>query len=350
MFKLLCFIVFFLCAIHSQAHHSMAEFDFNTIDEYQGEVIRLNWRNPHVELTLMVQDDDGTEFELEVEAQDVNTMSRRGLYPELINIGDVVRIAGHLSRRNSRLMSVTNVLLTNGTEIRFRGNPQPRWATQETETAGFGTVFGSESIEEIHANTDLEAGKEMGVFRVWMRARAGGFPSELPLTASAIEHRQNWTVADDPNTTCTVPGMPSSMRINPPHPIELLQREDGNITVHVEFFDVFRTVYMDSGIDPQAQEPSPQGFSLGHWEGETLVVNTTALNWPYFDNMAQTPLSSSVEIYERFEPTADGRQLNYLMSVTDPENFSETITGAWVLDWWPNLEMQEYDCIPPEHL
>lgn len=326
----------------------MAEFDFNTIDEYQGEVIRLNWRNPHVELTLLVQEEDGSEFELEIEAQDVNTMSRRGLYPELIDIGDKVRIAGHLSRRNSHLMSVTNLLLVNGTEIRFRGNPQPRWATNETETVGFGTVFGSESIEEIHANADLEAGKEMGVFRVWMRARAGGFPSDLPLTASAAAHKQDWREEDDPNTSCTVPGMPSAMRINPPHPIELVQQDNGDILVHIEFFDVIRTVHMDAK-DPDDQPETMLGYSRGDWDEGSLVVNTTRVNWPYFDNTAQIPQSRLVKMHERFEPSEDGKQLRYLLEVTDPENFTETISASWVLDWWPNLEMQEYDCVTPEN-
>ena len=323
----------------------MAEFDFDNVHEFQGEVIRLNWRNPHVELSVRVEQEDGSERIIEIEAQDINTMSRRGLTAELIDVGDIVRIAGHLSQRRPNAMSVNNLLLPSGTEIRFRGNPEPRWNT--SDIVGFGSVFGSGQIEDILATADLEAGRAQGLFRVWMRARAGGFPSELPLTESAIAHRQDWTEEDDPNITCTVPGMPSAMRINPPHPIELIQQENGDIIVHVEFFDVFRTVHMNAGsMNPS---PSPLGYSVGRWDGEALVVETTNVDWPFFDNMAQIPLGQSVDISERYELTEDGLQLRYSMSVTDPSTFTETIEGNWLLDWWPNLEMQEYDCVPPEH-
>ncbi|HAY45536.1 MAG TPA: hypothetical protein DCY55_04555, partial [Gammaproteobacteria bacterium] len=77
----------------------MAEYDFDVTQELQGEVVSLNWRNPHVELTLRVRDSNGVEADWEIEAQDVNTMSRRGLTAELIDIGDNIRVAGHASKR-----------------------------------------------------------------------------------------------------------------------------------------------------------------------------------------------------------------------------------------------------------
>jgi len=323
----------------ASAHHSMTEYDFDTIEELQGEVERLSWRNPHVEITLKVIEDDGSETLWEFEGQDINTMSRRGLHAKMLAVGDQVRVAGHPSRRQMHNMSVTNLLLPNGTELRFRGNPEPRWAAEQS--LGFGSVGLAPNIDE----SDIEAGQSLGIFRVWMRARSGGFPKDLPLTEAAIAHGESWTEADDPNISCTVPGMPSSMRLSPPHPIEILEREDGNITVHIEFFDVFRTVYMS---EPETIPTSAQGYSVGRWEGDTLVVNTTNIDWPYFDNMAQIPQSDSVSTHETFELNEDGTQMTYVLTVNDPSTFIEPVTGTWLMNWHPDMEMQEYDCIPPE--
>lgn len=327
---------------NAHAHHSMVEFDFKTIQELQGEVTHLSWRNPHVDITLSVTEADGSQTLWNFEGQDINTMSRRGLTADLLDVGDQIRVAGHPSKRRAHLMSVTNLLLPNGTELRFRGNPKPRWAAEKS--LGFGSVGLAPNIDD----ADMAASKSLGLFRVWMRAGRGGFPAELPLTDSAQSHRENWTEADDPNTSCTIPGMPSSMRLSPPHPIEILEREDGNITVHIEFFDVFRTVYMNSNTNSSVQPASIQGFSRGHWERDALVVNTTQVDWPNFDNMAQIPQSESVSMQERFELSEDGTQMKYEITVSDASTFTEPVKGTWLMNWHPDMEMQEYDCIPPE--
>jgi hypothetical protein len=320
----------------------MAGLDFDTVQELQGEVVRLSWRNPHVELTLGVTDENGDVVHWEIEAQDINTMSRRGLTKELLNEGEIIRVAGHPHKFKARVMSVTNLLLPNGTEIRFRGNPKPRWEKQRT--LGFGNV----DVEKLLATVDTEAGKAKGLFRVWMRARRGGFPAELPLTEAALSHQRNWVEADDPNLDCTVPGMPPAMRLTPPHPIDFIEQKDGNILLRIEFFDIVRTIHMNADVEPQDQPASAQGYSVGRWEDDVLVVNTSRVNWPYFDNMATIPLSETAEMYERFEISEDGTQMDYSLVVTDSSTFTEPVTGRWLMDWRPDLEMQKYDCIPPE--
>jgi hypothetical protein len=342
MYKYFSCLVLFVFAPLAFAHHSMAEYDFDTTQELQGQVARFSWRNPHVELTLSVKDVSGVETLWEIEAQDINTMSRRGLNATMISVGDNVRVAGHSSQRRPNNMSVTNLLLPNGIELRFRGNPEPRWGAEEN------LGFGSQDVAEILAAVDIEAGKSQGLFRVWMRARSGGFPAELPLTNSSLVYRENWTEADDPNIECRVPGMPSSMRLSPPHPIKILEQEDGNIVVHIEFFDVFRTVHMNANAELANQPVSAQGYSVGHWEDDVLVVNTSRIDWPFFDNMAKIPQSDAITTYERYELNEDGTQMAYELTVTDPFAFTEPVTGSWLMDWRPDMEMQEYDCIPPE--
>jgi len=342
MYRFFCFLAFISLTPFALAHHSMAEYDFDVTQELQGEVVSLNWRNPHVELTLRVRDSNGVEADWEIEAQDVNTMSRRGLTAELIDIGDNIRVAGHASKRQVRNMSVTNLLLTNGTEIRFRGDPKPRWETERI--IGFGSV----DVEKLLAGVDTQAGKAQGLFRVWMRAKPGGFSSELPLTESALAHLENWKPADDPNIECTVPGMPVAMRLTPPHPIDLTEQENGDILMRIEFFDIVRTIHMNSEAESLDRAASALGYSEGSWEGDVLVVDTSLVNWPFLDTRGKIPISESVIMHERFELSENGNQMTYELAVTDPSSFTETLNASWLMDWRPDIEIQKYDCILPE--
>ncbi len=98
-------------------HHSRAEYDFDVVTELQGEVLSVSWRNPHIRLTLRTEDADGTETVWQLEAQDVNSLSRRGLDGNLVQVGDIVKVAGNVSTRRANSMSASNLLLPNGTEI-----------------------------------------------------------------------------------------------------------------------------------------------------------------------------------------------------------------------------------------
>ena len=145
------FLAFLLVSLTSMGHHSNAEFNFSLTQELEGRVSMISWRNPHVRLMLNVVGSDGTESVWDLEAQDVNSLGRRGLGPEMIQEGDIVRVAGNPSARRGNSMYVTNVLLPNGIEIKMRGNPEPRWSN---ELIGFDLPV----VEEIRAAADEAQG------------------------------------------------------------------------------------------------------------------------------------------------------------------------------------------------
>ena len=103
-----------------------------------------------------------------------------------------------------------------------------------------------------------------------------------------------------------------------------------------------RIFHIDDAADPQGQPPSPLGYSVGRWEGDTLVVTTSRVNWPYFDNSG-TPQSEAVTYEERFLLGEDRSRLNYRLVVTDPANFTEP---AVYERFWLDLgeDLQRYDC------
>ena len=85
------------------------------------------------------------------------------------------------------------------------------------------------------------------------------------------------------------------------------------------------------------------GYSVGHWEGETLVIETTHVDFPYIDPYG-TPQSDQARFHETFTVSEDD-VLNYVLTVTDPVMFVEPFTMERPREWTPGVELVPYNCV-----
>ena len=126
----------------------------------------------------------------------------------------------------------------------------------------------------------------------------------------------------DYSAKCLPPGMPAMMSMA--YGMEVMQTKD-KITFFSELNDAMRRVYLD-GRKPSAKvldDPTYAGYSTGHWEGDTLVVDTVALHTQSFIE-GFTPHSEEMTVHERIrlvEPTL----LEDRITVTDPK----ALTKPW---------------------
>jgi hypothetical protein len=126
----------------------------------------------------------------------------------------------------------------------------------------------------------------------------------------------------DNTAKCLPPGMPAMM--NMAYGMEVMQVKD-KITFFSELNDALRRVYLD-GRKPTAKvldDPTYAGYSTGHWEGDTLVVDTVALHPNSFIE-GFTPHSDEMTVKERIRFTAPG-VLEDRITVTDPK----ALTKPW---------------------
>ena len=147
--------------------------------------------------------------------------------------------------------------------------------------------------------------------------------NRIMLTQSALAARASFDQSKSFVVTCEPQGMPTVM--NWVYPFELSQRDPSTIILRSEYFDLERTIHMGpAAAVPAGVTPSRLGYSTGRFEddGRSMVVETTALNWPYYDTIG-TPLSSEVRITERFTLSEDQSALTYRQVVTDPATFTE---------------------------
>jgi hypothetical protein len=127
-----------------------------------------------------------------------------------------------------------------------------------------------------------------------------------------------------------------------PVPMEIVN-EGGRILIRIQEYDVERVIHMTAEAETVDPEPSPLGYSLGRWEGNTLVVTTTHVDWPQFDPYG-TPQSDQTRYVERFSFSAEDEDLNYTFMATDPVMFTQPITFERSRPWTPGVELVPFNC------
>ena len=330
----------FLTPLLALGHHSTTEYNRDVIREYTGEIVRLQWRNPHVRMSVRVSNNGGVEEVWEMEAQDLNSLDRAGVPRDLVEVGQVVRIAGSPSTRRERALAVTNLMLPDGTEVILRTSAAPRWAD---EVIGDGQAVRGRP-EDFQAPVD-------DIFRVWTTVRSNrpDFSDDPPLTVAArLAYESFDSLNDDPVLGCTAPGMPEAMTYIGPHPVEFAELDDGNIRIRIESDDSVRLIHMGDGTNAEDQPPSSLGYSAGSWEDNVLVVTTTRISWPYFKvhGLVAAPQSEAMEIVERFALDRNRGELDYSFTATDPATFTEPVTAEGYHQWRyrPGVEVEPYEC------
>ena len=321
----------------ANAHHSVGAFyDSGTVSRLSGTIGSVQWVNPHIRFTVDVTNANGESERWRVEAGALNSLDRQGVPRDLLNVGDAITVIGYASRRGRPEMVAASVDLANGENVvlwsGLFGGPE------ESNPA-------PDAAEQIAAAAAEAARSARGMFRVWSVGRdsAGraGNEQELPLTPEALAAREDYDpLSDDTALSCIPQGMPGIM--DNPFPIEFSE-QGSDIVLRLEEWDTVRTIHMSASVDPASQPATPLGYSTGRWEDDTLVVETTRIDWPFFDDVG-TPQSSEVETVERFWLNDDRTRLNYEITVTDPVTFSEPVTldGYWA--WAPGQEIKPFNC------
>ncbi len=105
----------------------------------------------------------------------------------------------------------------------------------------------------------------------------------------------------------------------------------------------YRTIYLDGRSHPANPDPDYYGHSVGHWEGDTLVVDTVGFNEGFWMDRGLTPHTAQLHTIERFTRT-DFITLRYEVTIDDPGAYTKPFSGHMDLRWEPDVELFEYVC------
>jgi hypothetical protein len=301
--------------IVASGHHSRAEFT-DEMREVEGVLTDVIWRNPHPALFLDVETEDGGTETWRIEGwSSPNGLERSGVTRDLFVVGERLAVAGLVSRSRQAILA-RNALLANGMEALMAPGAKPYWDAPEIGSA-----------EQAAPRVVDAAAENRGIFRAWhpqghimMNLMRFSYGEE------GLAGRADWGDVDNPIVRCEPPGMP--VPLFHPQPMEFT--DDGDtIDLHHGYFDTRRTVHLDESLIATDQPASALGFSQGRWEDErTLVVETTRINYPYFD-FRGTLQSDEITITERFVLSDDQARLDYRVTISDPVALTETATAEW---------------------
>lgn len=312
-------------AAPAAAHHSYLEFDDKNTIEIEGTLTTAGWQNPHA--NLLVRTLDGRTYQ--VETSGLNYLRRFDAPLERYAVGSKVKVAGWPSKRSPSRLFGTNILSAGGEEL-VLWRAEPRWQP---------TAYGTGTPRMFGPPAPAETATPKTLFRVWGSVYAdpsGGLIFEAPpaLTEAAQAVRASFPFDDTIALGCQPKGMWIIMA--QPFPMDLVDRGD-TILVRLEEYDSVRVIHMRDAADPATQPRTPLGYSVGRWEGETLVVETTQLGGGW------VPFGPSAHLVERFTAGDDDR-LHYSIRITDPAFVTEPVEARryWVAR--PGDDVLPFEC------
>lgn len=193
---------------------------------------------------------------------------------------------------------------------------------------------------------------------VWIRQGSFNFDSNVkPEQSPNPPYRPDWMARyqaglelmkkgqapADPTAGCVPGGMPRIM--NMVYPMEIIA-SPGQVTIIAEWMSQVRRVYTDGRKPPPPEklDPTYNGYSTGHWEGDVLVVDTVGLRDDTVLDQTGVRHSAEMTIHERFRETSPG-MLELMLTVNDPVAFEHPWTVKKTFKRAPaGTEIMEYVC------
>jgi hypothetical protein len=178
----------------------------------------------------------------------------------------------------------------------------------------------------------------------------GGAKSEpwvpfQPWAAAVYDYNSKNQSKYDPEGYCLPPGGPRLMAT--PYPMEIIQLPEQKRVVMI--FEgathIWREIYMDGRQHPtgDALNPTYLGHSVGHYEGDALVVDVVGFNEATWLDYFGHPHTDQLHVVERFTRPNKGT-LHYEALIDDPGAYTKPFKVAWDTPWNGRSELSEYIC------
>ena len=145
-------------------------------------------------------------------------------------------------------------------------------------------------------------------------------------------------------TRCVPPGIPRALWA--PLPIQIVQTARKVFWLH-EYQHLIRHVYLDESLPKlEDMDPSWMGESVGHWDGDTLVIETQGFNGKTFLDRDGMPHSDQMRVTEHVRLIDGGKRLEDRVTIDDPKTFTAPWTARVVFERKPGVEVSaEYHCV-----
>ena len=334
------------------AHHSaIVYYDLDSeIVLHEATVVEWRFTNPHAQLIFKATDDNGELVEWTASTGNVNSLIRLGYSAGTFEPGQVVTVYGNPARDGTSNMGALQVAIRGGDLVKFSIDDslisldtRPVAAlTSEADGAGLTGVWrfiygpiGPELKALVPKDAQFVDG--YGQAQELVEGETGDFP----LTEKGRAFQASWRPSDN---VCKPPS-PWVTTIAP-YLIEFEQERAARIHLRYEYMDQERTIWLDGRGHPSIDRVprSLQGHSVGHWDGDTLVVETTNMvaNQVTRNGIQHTENAVIKEWFSR-----QGDMLTIVRVLEDPEHFTGPVAEVMQKQFVPGGEVIPYgECVP----
>jgi len=313
------------------AHHSFApHFDANKPVSISGTVTQYEAQNPHSYLHVSATDENGKSQEYVCESHGTTQLSRIGLTPATLKTGTHVQITGSQSRHDAHMCFFDSVTFDDGNKV----NVNSPATGQQTALPTRSDIFGTWLLAPI-PNRSTSGPQPMIQFLT---------PAGEKAVAAYDPFKDDPTFRCDPVAIRRVWGAPST-------PLEVV-RDGADIVLHHEWMDVRRVVHMDMKDHPKDGARTSLGHSIGHFEGDTLVIETASYSAGVLNQYVEQPgqptkgllHSAALTSVERLHLDAARQRLVVDIDLADPEFFTQPFARA-TYEYAPsNLSIEPFNC------
>lgn len=324
------------------AHHGFGRFDRSKQVEFTGTITGIDFVNPHSYLHFDAVSPDGKTIAMRCEMRAATLLRRSGWSAEMFVIGAQATVYGYAHRDDPASCYLEDVKIGEAPELNRNdqlskapvdvsdrplrlpsGEPNISgdWAQEQYVIAV--PPNGRGALVPKHMIADVESGK-VAIEDV---PSAGWGPRPVTLTergqAEADAFRM-WSPEDNPRLRCR----PTSIILDWVFDgaVNRISQEPGRIVIHYGLYSFERVIHMDMDEHPADIEPSYAGHSIGHWDGDELIVDTIGFE----PGVIAPPVRNSdqLHIVERFSLNPDTMALTREYVAEDPVYFTDKYVGS----------------------
>ena len=323
-----------LAASDAGGHHSFApHFDASRPANISGTVVKYEARNPHSYVHIAAVDENGQTREYVCESHGVTQLTRNGIRPDMFKAGTRVRVTGSMSRHSAYMCFFDSIEFADGKRLSVNGPTGPRPAAEPAK-ASRTSIFGAWLLA---ASPNRSTSGPQPMMQLLT-------PAGQKAVAAYNPFRDDPTFRCDPVAIRRVWGAPGT-------PLEIV-RQGTDIVLHHEWMDVRRIVHMNMKTHPKGGARSSLGHSIGHMEGDTLVIETANYSAGVLNQYVEQPgqptrgllHSAALTSVERLHLDVPRQRLVVEIDLLDPEFFRQPFPRS-TSEYAPSdLKIEPFNC------
>jgi hypothetical protein len=324
-----------LAASTVTAHHSFApHFDAAKKVNISGTVKEYEARNPHSYVHINAVDENGRTREYVCESHGVTQLSRIGITPQVLKAGTKLSVTGSLSRHSPYMCFFETIIFADGRSLNVNGPGGSQQTPLQAKLAPRKDIFGTWLLAP-NPNRSTSGSQPMMQFLT---------PAGEKAVAAYDPFKDDPVFRCDPVAIRRVWGAPST-------PLEII-RDGPDVVLRHEWMDVRRVIHMNMKTHPKDGARSSLGHSIGHWEGDTLVIETANYSPGVLNQYVEQPgqptkgllHSAALVTIERLHLDAARQRLVVEFDMTDPEFFKQPFPHAALEYSASDLKIEPFKC------